>query len=75
MVVIVFTVIVRLILFPLSKKAARTQVMMRAVEPELTALKEKYKDDRQKLGVETMALYKTKKINPAAVRPPPIATK
>ncbi|MDE1874890.1 MAG: YidC/Oxa1 family membrane protein insertase [Patescibacteria group bacterium] len=64
MVVIIFTVIVRLILFPLSKKAARTQIMMRYAEPEIAALREKYKDDKQTLAMQTMALYKAKKINP-----------
>ncbi|HVT75372.1 MAG TPA: YidC/Oxa1 family membrane protein insertase [Candidatus Paceibacterota bacterium] len=64
MVVILFTIIVRLILYPLSRKAARTQVVMRQAEPELAAIKEKYKNDRQALAVQTMAFYKEKKINP-----------
>ena len=63
-IVILFTIIVRLILFPVSRKAARTQVVMRQAEPEINALKEKYKDDRQALAVHTMAFYKEKKINP-----------
>jgi len=63
-VVIIFTIIVKLILFPLSKKAARTQVVMRQAEPELNAIKEKYKDDKQAQAVHTMAFYKEKKINP-----------
>ncbi len=64
MVVILFTIIVRLVLFPVSKKAARTQVLMKAVEPELAAIKERNKDDKQAQAVQTMALYKEKKINP-----------
>ncbi|HEU0080783.1 MAG TPA: YidC/Oxa1 family membrane protein insertase [Candidatus Paceibacterota bacterium] len=64
MVVILFTIIVRLVLFPISKKAARTQVVMKTVEPELAAIKEKYKDDKQAQAIQTMALYKEKKINP-----------
>ncbi len=63
-VVILFTIIVRLILFSLSKKAARTQVVMRQAEPELAIIKEKYKDDKQALATHTMAFYKEKKINP-----------
>ncbi len=63
-VVVIFTIIVRLILFPISKKAARTQVLMRLVEPELAVIKEKYKDDKQAQATKTMALYKEKKINP-----------
>lgn len=63
-VVILFTLIVRLVLFPISKKAARTQVIMKTVEPELAAIKAKYKDDKQAQAVHTMAFYKEKKINP-----------
>jgi YidC/Oxa1 family membrane protein insertase len=63
-IVVLFTIIVRLILFPVSKKAARTQVIMKMVEPELAAIKEKYKDDKQAQAVHTMAFYKEKKINP-----------
>ena len=63
-VVILFTIVVRLILFPISKKAARTQVIMKTLEPELASLKEKYKDDKQTLAVQTMNFYKEKKINP-----------
>jgi len=62
--IILFTVIVKLILFPLSKKAVRTQAMMKIVEPELRAIKEKYKDDKQKQALETMKLYKEKQVNP-----------
>ena len=63
-IVIIFTVIVRLILFPLSKKAARTQVIMRQAEPELNTIKEKYKGDKQAQALHTMNFYKEKKINP-----------
>ncbi len=62
--IIIFTIIVKLVLFPLSKKAVRTQAMMKLVEPELRSIKEKYKDDRQKQAMETMKLYKDKQINP-----------
>lgn len=64
MIVILFTVIVRLIIFPLSKKAVRTQALMKLVEPELAKIKEKYKDDRQAQSLQIMAFYKEKKINP-----------
>jgi len=63
-IVILFTVIVKLILFPLSKKAVETQIQMKAVEPELTALKEQYKDDKQMLARKQMDLYKEKGIRP-----------
>jgi YidC/Oxa1 family membrane protein insertase len=64
MVVIIFTIIVRLILFPLSKKAVRTQAMMKLIEPEINAIKEKNKNDKQAQALQTMNLYKEKKINP-----------
>lgn len=62
--IVLFTIIVKLILYPLSKKAVRTQAMMKIMEPELKALKEKYKNDKQAQALETMKLYKEKQINP-----------
>ncbi|MEN9621616.1 MAG: hypothetical protein RLZZ67_50 [Candidatus Parcubacteria bacterium] len=62
--IILFTVLVKLVLFPVSKKAVRTQAMMKLVEPELKAIKEKYKDDKQQQAVATMKLYKEKQVNP-----------
>ncbi len=63
-IIILFTIIVKIILFPLSKKAVRTQAMMKLIEPELKTIKEKYKNDKQAQAVETMKFYKEKKINP-----------
>jgi YidC/Oxa1 family membrane protein insertase len=62
--IIIFTIIVKLVLFPLSRKAVRTQAVMKLVEPQMKELKEKYKDDKQKQALETMKLYKEKQINP-----------
>lgn len=64
--IILLTVVVKLILLPLSLRAARTQHAMRALEPKLTELKEKYKKDREKLARATMALYKEAGVNPFA---------
>ena len=64
MLIIVFTLIVKVILYPLSKKAVRTQALMKQVEPEMRAIKEKYKDDKQAQAVATMKLYKDKNVNP-----------
>jgi YidC/Oxa1 family membrane protein insertase len=64
--IIIFTIIVKLILFPLSKKAVTTQLKMKKIEPELTALKEKYKDDKQAYALKTMEVYKTNGVNPFA---------
>lgn len=64
--IVLFTIIVKLILFPLSKKSVSTQIQMKKFEPELKALKEKYKDNNQEQAKQTMAFYKEKGINPFA---------
>ncbi len=61
---IILTFIVRLVLFPLSKKATRTQIEMKSFEPELNAIKEKYKNEREKQARAVMDFYREKKINP-----------
>jgi len=63
-IIILFTIIVKILLFPLSRKAARTQIAMKMYEPEMNAIKEKHKDDKQAQAVQVMAFYKAKKINP-----------
>lgn len=62
--VIIFTIIIKLILFPLSKKAIVTQVRMKELQPDLNKIKELYKDNKQEQGLKTMALYKDKGMNP-----------
>lgn len=62
--VIVLTVLVRLILFPLSKKAVHTQVRMQEIGPALAQIKEKYKSDSQEQAKQTLALYREKGVNP-----------
>lgn len=62
--VISLTIVVKLALFSLSYTSIQTQIKMKELEPELQALKEKYKDDKQQQAMKTMALYKEKKINP-----------
>lgn len=63
-IIILFTIIVKLILFPLSKKAVRTQIQTKAIQPELEKIKKKYKDEKQKQAEEMLALYRENKINP-----------
>ncbi len=63
-IIIIFTVIIRLVLFPLAKKSVRTQTLMRELNPEIEKIKEKYKDDKQKQSLETLNLYKKYKLNP-----------
>lgn len=65
-IVIIFTCIVRLILFPLAQKSVRTQIVMQEIQPELDALKEKYKDNPQEQAAKMLALYREKGLNPFA---------
>ena len=62
--IILLTLIVRLLLYPLSKKAIESQKRLQEVQPEIERIKEKYKNDKEKMGPELMALYKEKNINP-----------
>ena len=62
--IIALTILVKLLLFPLSKKAVRTQLLMKELEPELNTLKEKYKNDKQQQARKVMDLYKEKGVNP-----------
>ncbi len=66
MIIVVFTVVIKLLLFPIAKKSVRTQAIMRLAAPELEKIKEKHKEDKQKQATETMALYKKYKLNPFA---------
>ncbi len=62
--IIIFTVIVRAAMIPLSIRQSRSMKAMTAVQPKMKALQERYKNDRQKLSQETMKLYRENGINP-----------
>lgn len=62
--VILITLIVKLILFPLTKNSIRTQMQIKKIEPELNKIKKLYKDNKEVLAKKTMDLYKDNKINP-----------
>jgi len=64
--IILLTVLVRLVLFPVTAKQAKSMMAMQQVAPEIKRLQAQYKDDRQKLNEEMMKFYKENKINPAA---------
>ncbi len=64
--VIAVTLIVKVIILPLSLSAVRTQRAMKVIEPELKDVKEKYKEDKERQAKETFALYKKYRINPFA---------
>ncbi len=62
--IVLLTIIIKVLLFPLSKKALESQKSLQEIQPEIEAIKQKHKDNREKLGKATMELYKEKKINP-----------
>jgi YidC/Oxa1 family membrane protein insertase len=62
--IILLTVIVRLILFPIAQKGFASMAAMKAVQPKMKALQERYKDDKQRLGQEMQKLYKDEGVNP-----------
>ena len=65
-VIILLTIIVRLILTPLTITQTRSMARMQKIQPQLKELQKKYKDDKQKLQQETMAFYKENNVNPLA---------
>ncbi len=64
--IILLTLIIRGVMFPIAQKQFASMAAMRAIQPKMKALQERYKDDRQKLQQETMALYKQEGVNPLA---------
>jgi YidC/Oxa1 family membrane protein insertase len=62
--IVILTIIIKAVFFPLSAASYRSMARMRALSPRLKALKERCGDDKQKLNMEMMNLYKTEKINP-----------
>ncbi len=64
--IVLLTIAIRLIFFPLANFSFRSMAKMKAVQPEMTRLKELHKDDKVKLQQEMMALYRKEKINPAS---------
>ncbi len=63
--VILLTVLIKIIFWPLSQKSYKSMDQMKRLQPMLTKLREKYADDKERLNQEVMALYKTYKVNPA----------
>lgn len=64
--IILLTVIIRVILYPLTKKQIESQKKMQEIQPEIKRVQEKYKNDKERQGRELMNLYKEKKVNPAS---------
>jgi YidC/Oxa1 family membrane protein insertase len=62
--IIIFTLILKLALFPITAKGFVSMAGMRKVGPMMKDIQDRYKNDRQKASVEVMALYKREKVNP-----------
>tara|TARA_B100000780_G_scaffold274873_1_gene240546 strand:+ start:590 stop:2278 length:1689 start_codon:yes stop_codon:yes gene_type:complete len=63
--IILLTLGIKLVLYPLSAASLKSMAKMRNLQPQMLRLKELYGDDRQKMSQETMSLYKKEKVNPA----------
>ncbi len=63
--IILLTVLVKLVFYPLSAASYKSMAKMKKLAPRLQTLKERYGDDKQKFQQEMMKLYKTEKVNPA----------
>lgn len=64
--IIAFTVLLRLVFYPLSETSYRSMARMRDLQPEMNRLKERYGNDPMKMNEEVTALYKKEKLNPLA---------
>ena len=65
-IIIILSVLTKLMFYPLTRTSTKSMKKMQELQPKLKALQEKYKDNREKLSKETMALYKKEKVNPMA---------
>ena len=64
--IMLLTVVVRALMFPIAQKQFASMAQMRAVQPKMKALQERYKEDKPKLQQEMAKLYKDEKVNPLA---------
>jgi YidC/Oxa1 family membrane protein insertase len=64
--IILLTVLIKLIFWPLGTKSYKSMNEMKKVQPLMMKIREKYKDDKQRMNQEIMGLYKTYKVNPAS---------
>ncbi len=64
-VLVVFSLIIKIVVYPLTKSSYQSMKKMQALQPKIAEIKEKFKDDPQKMNKETMKLYSTYGINPA----------
>jgi len=64
--IVLITISIRLLFFPLANYSFRSMAKMKALQPEMVRLKDVHKDDKMKLQQEMMSLYKKEKVNPAS---------
>ncbi len=63
-IIVVFAVVIKILVYPLTHKTYESAAKMQELQPKITALREKYKNDNQRLSRETMKLYKEEGVNP-----------
>ncbi|NIO06206.1 MAG: membrane protein insertase YidC [Proteobacteria bacterium] len=62
--IIILSILLKVVFWPLSRKSYKSMQEMQKIQPEMKMLQEKYKDDKQRLNQEMMALYKRRKVSP-----------
>jgi YidC/Oxa1 family membrane protein insertase len=62
--IIILTILIKILFWPLTNKSYKSMKAMQKLQPHMAKLREKYKNDKQLLNQELMALYKTHKVNP-----------
>ncbi|MEQ9811541.1 MAG: membrane protein insertase YidC, partial [Azospirillaceae bacterium] len=64
--ILIFTVLVKLVFFPLANKSYKSMSRMKALQPQMMQIRERFKDDRQKMNQALMEMYRREKVNPAS---------
>jgi len=62
--IIIITILIKILFYPLTHKSFKSMKQMQALQPKIAVLRQQYKDNQQKLQQEMMALYKREKVNP-----------
>src|SRR5690606_1257852 len=62
--ILIVTILIKLVFFPLANKSYDSMSKMKKLQPEMMKIRDRYKDDRMKQQQEMMALYKKEKVNP-----------
>ena len=62
--IILLTIVVRIAMMPLTLTQIKSQTQMQKIQPQVNKIKQEYKNDREKINMETMKIYRENKINP-----------